>query len=1203
MKPIFGILCALVFCMQSHAQEIEHEHPSHYALIENKGQWDQKVLFQSKSQGNNIWVQQHGFIYDIRDYSPMRRAHMGKNTDTVTEIKGLVAGAHFINSNEVSEIVKEKALPYYYNYFLGNDSTKWASDVKSFREVTLKNFYNGIDLKVFDTPEKFKYELWCSPGSPITDIQIDLVNFDRISIDKTGNLVLQTKLGAIIEQKPVAYQMLNGKLIPISCAFKLNGSVLTFKLGKFDPLASVIIDPVLVFATYSGSPSDNFGMTATYGHDGSAYSAGTVFGNAYPTPDNSAYDVTSNFTQITNPVYGITDVYVSKYSADGSTMLWTTFLGGGNTSNGTETAHSLICDPNDNLYVYGATSSTDFPIVGGYQTSHGGGTPMANFFYNGVYFTNQGTDIYVAKISANGHNLLASTYMGGSLNDGVNIRSNPFIYTTPPPNHIYGGPSDYDSLTTNYGDNFRGEIMLDSLGNCLIASCSRSANFPVLNAFQPTIGGQQDGVLFKLNSNLSTLIWSSYFGGSNNDACYSVKIDSSYNVVFSGGTTSNNIPGTAGGLNPSYLGGKADGFVGKLTPNGQTLVQSTYLGANQYDQAFFVEINRNDEVFVLGQSQGGNFPVINSQSYPGSSQFIAKLNPGLTAILNSTVFGNGQPNINISPAAFLVDICGNMYVSGWGANILQPTGLDGMPVSSDALQSTPANGFDFYLFVYKRDFSGLLYGSYLGGNQAEEHVDGGTSRFDKNGVVYQSVCGGCGGSSDFPTTPNAWSNLNLNNSAITPGSNNNCNNVVFKFDFQLLPKAEFNPSGLGGCEDYTVTLTNTSSQSDSYEWDFGNGTTSTVFSPTVTYTEPGTYTVQLRVTDSVCLLTDTNEITITVLPDIQLAVSNDTILCSPMPLTFTANSFGSADYFIWSSDILFSDTLNPSTADSVLNITPGGTTTYYVRAGNTYCSKIDSVTVYFIGGSLAIKGNDSICLNEPTTLTANIQVPGVTFSYVWSPMSILTPTTQQNVVIANPPVNQWVYVDANGSNGCFDRDSIYITVGTLSGAITAQASPEYVVPGSSSTLTASPSGYSYVWYPQAGLSSPYSQITQATPEQTTLYTVSITDGICTKSASVKVNVLEVVCDRTYVYVPNAFSPNGDLENDVLYVRSAIATKILFRIFDRWGEMVFETTDQNIGWDGTFRDKLLKPDTYDYYLEATCVQGEQKIIKGNVTLIR
>lgn len=1198
MKPIFGIFCALVFYVQCYAQEIEHEHSAQYALTENKGQWAEKVLFQSRSQGSNVWVQQHGFIYDIRDYSAQRKAHTEMIVDeNSSKFRGLVAGVEFLNSKEVTQFKKEKPLNNYFNYFIGNDSSKWAHEVRSFQEVTLMDFYPDIDLKIIDAKEELKYELWCAPGTDYKQIQLKMKGFSNIKLEKDGSLTLSTELGKIMEKKPIAYQLLNGKLTTISCNFLLKNDIVSFELGKHDKNATIIIDPVLVFATYSGAHSDNFGMTATYGYDGTVYSGGTVFGSQYPTPDPLAFDITTSFTGLYNSVF-TTDVFISKYAADGTTMLWTTFLGGGNSTQGTETVHSLICDKLNNLYVFGITASDDFPMQNPFQGSHAGGS-LINVEYNGAYFGSNGTDIYVSKLSANGHNLLGSTYVGGSSNDGIS-----YLITS----GSYDDANKYDSLTTNYGDQFRGEIMIDSLGNCLIASCTRSIDFPTLNPFQGSLAGQQDGVVFKLSSNLSSMLWSSYFGGSNNDACYSVKIDSSYNIVFAGGTSSNNLPGTSGGLNPNYLEGKCDGFVGKLTPNGQTLTQSTYIGTNNYDQVFFVEINRNDEVFLLGQSRGGNFPVVNSQSYPGSSQFIAKLTPELDSILNSTVFGNGDSNLNISPSAFLVDICGNMYVSGWGGSVLAGgTALDGMPVSSDAYQGTSPNGFDFYLFVYKRDFSGLLYGSYLGDPsvspsnpnlKAKEHVDGGTSRFDKNGIVYQSVCGGCGGFSNFPTTSDAWSPDNAN-----VASGNRCNNIVFKFDFQLLPKAEFNPSGLGGCEDYTVTLTNTSSPSDSYEWDLGNGTTSTVLSPTVTYTEPGTYTVQLRVTDSVCLLTDTNQITITVLPDIQLATSNDTILCSSIPMTFTANSFGTADYFIWSSNLQFTDTLNATVADSILNTTPGGTTTYYVWAGNAYCSKIDSVTVYFIGGSLTINGNDSICLNEPTTLTANIQIPGITFSYVWSPMSILTTTAQQNVVIANPPTSQWVYVDASGSNGCFDRDSIFISVGSLSGAISAQANPEYVVPGSSSTLTASPSGYSYTWSPPVGLSNIHGQVTQATPELTTLYTVNITDGICTKSASVKVNVLEVVCDRTYVYVPNAFSPNGDLENDVLYVRSAIATQILFRIFDRWGEMVFETTDQNIGWDGTFRDKLLKPDTYDYYLEATCVQGEQKIIKGNVTLIR
>ena len=106
--------------------------------------------------------------------------------------------------------------------------------------------------------------------------------------------------------------------------------------------------------------------------------------------------------------------------------------------------------------------------------------------------------------------------------------------------------------------------------------------------------------------------------------------------------------------------------------------------------------------------------------------------------------------------------------------------------------------FDFYLMVLERDFLGLLYATYIGGPVAQEHVDGGTSRFDKNGVVYQSVCGGCGGHSDFPTSSGVWSNTN---------NSSNCNNLVFKFDFELIPSAEFSSSVVQGCEDLSVTFT------------------------------------------------------------------------------------------------------------------------------------------------------------------------------------------------------------------------------------------------------------------------------------------------------------------------------------------------------------------------------------------------------------
>ena len=1182
MKALLALLLLIPFSGVV-AQEIEHRHSAFYALTENKGQWAEEVLFQSRSQGQNIWVRQHGFQYDIRK---VNHHHVGSETpviDTLAITESRVS-AEFLGSFRVSTITKSQPTDHYFNYFLGNDSSKWKSNVRGYSEVILHDFYPSADMKLTDKDGEFKYELYCRPGTDFESIRFELKGASSVSIDKNGQLIVRTVLGNIVEKQPVAYELLNGNLKEISCQFVVDGTIVSWKLGKFNPDAVIIIDPVLVFSTYSGSVSDNFGMTATYGYDGTAYSGGTVFGNQY-VMDHPGFNDSSSFNTIAGS-YGITDVVISKYSSDGSQMLWATYLGGGNNVQGTETANSMICDKQNNVYVFGATSSTNFPVQNAFQSAHAGGS-SAYFYQNGLQFGSVGTDIYVSKISSDGQTLIGSTYVGGNKNDGIN-------YAVSSGN--YSSASSYDSLTLNYGDQSRGEIMLDSVGNCIIASCTRSANFPHPLAFQNAIGGQQDGVIFKLSSNLSTMMWSSFYGGTDKDACYSVKIDSSNHIVFSGGTASSNLQMTAGTTGPSYHGGKVDGFVAKLTPNGQTLLQSTYIGTTGSDQAYFTEINRNDEIYLYGQSRSGTFPTVNATGNPNSGQFIAKLSPDLSTVMNSFTFGTGNGTFDISPSAFLVDICGNMYISGWGGSVLGTTPITAMPVTLDALYPTPPNGYDFYLAVFGRQFDGLLYGTHFGSAFAREHVDGGTSRFDKNGVVYQSVCGGCGGDTDQTiTTPGAHCRVN---------QSDNCNNLVFKFDFQLIPRAQFVTDGLVGCEDYTVTFQNSSSASDSYIWNFGNGDTSSIiFNPTITYSTPGNYIVTLAVTDSICLLTDSAKITIVVTPELQLTVSNDTTLCSPLPLTFTANSYGTADTFIWSSSNQFTDTLNVSTADSTLTVTPGATTTYYVRISNPGCSMTDSVVVFFIGGSLVIGGNDSICLGDPTTLTANISVPGVSFNYLWEPASLITPTGQSNQVIAHPLTTAWIVVTATGSNGCFDKDSVLIHVGTLNGAITATANPGVVVPGSVSTLTAAPSGFSYHWTPVAGLSNPNGQTTQATVNETTIYTVSVTDGICTKSDNVEVKVLSVACDERYVYVPNAFSPNADGENDVLYVRSAITTEIEFRVFDRWGELIFESKNVNDGWDGKFRDKLVDPDVYDYYLKAICISGEEQIIKGNITLIR
>ncbi|PWL30447.1 MAG: hypothetical protein DCO96_05585 [Fluviicola sp. XM-24bin1] len=1188
MRLLFVICCA-VWSLSVFGQEINHNHSIHHAFVENKGQWNDQVLFKSNLDGGNLWVEQGRFLFHFLDLSNMQDNHRSdKMREGDTEVQQELLELLFWGANDVTEIEKDHATSNYYNYFLGNDKQKWATEVRGYGEATLKDLYDGIDMKLIEDQMNLKYEFHVHPGADPNEIVMIYNGHQEVQIDRKGNLRLKTVLGEIVEQAPYVYQIVNGNIREIPSSFKLEDGKVTFELGDYSPYATLIIDPVLVFSTYSGSITDNFGMTATYGYDGSAYSGGIVFGNSYPTPA-PAWNTTTTITNVmptaNDPLgtYGVTDVFISKYSADGTQMLWTCFLGGGSDTEGTESVHSLICDTLDNIYLYGATSSNDFPMQNAYDNTYAGGTPNANFTQNGVHHYGNGTDIFVSKLSANGMNLLGSTYVGGTANDGVNYNiSNPILL---------------DSLVTNYGDQFRGEIMLDENFNVIVASMTRSTDFPVLNAFQSTNGGGQDGVLFKLSTGLDNLLWSSYYGGSENDACYSVKVDTTGNVIFAGGTISNNLPGMGSGWQTAFNGGNADGFVAKTGPNGGTILSASYIGTGNYDQVFFIEVDRLNQVYLLGQSENGTFPVINTiYLNPGSSQFVTRLTEDLSTPINSTVFGSGNNALDISPAAFLIDICGNIYISGWGRDLFTGGSATGMPITPDAFQPTSTN-VDFYLLVIERDFADTLYGTYIGGGSAGEHVDGGTSRFDANGVVYQSVCGGCGGFSDFTTSPGAWSDQNLSG---------NCNNLIFKFDFELIPDADFTVNNTIGCAPFTVDFTNFSTDSDAYLWDFGNGdTTSVIFEPTVTFDTAGVYTVFLYVTDSICLLTDTAQITITVADSIELTTIPDQELCVPTDIDFIAYTNASADTYIWSSNNQFTDTLNAGgTADSIWTHQPQSPGWYFIEVSNAGCSLVDSVYVDYISSAITLSANDSICAGESTLVTATNSDPTISFTYVWEPDSVIvTPSTSNQVLVA-PNTTQWIYVTASSNTGCVVEDSIQIYVGYIPpGSVTATATPNVVPEGASTVLSGEPSGYSYEWTPGEGVVNVNSQETQATVDQSTIFTLTVTDGICLRTDTTLVNVFTYICENPFVYIPNAFSPNDDGENEILYVRGAMVEKMVLRIYDRWGEMVFESFDRTNGWDGTFRGKDMDPDTYDYYLQVTCIGGLEEIIKGNITLIR
>ena len=241
----------------------------------------------------------------------------------------------------------------------------------------------------------------------------------------------------------------------------------------------------------------------------------------------------------------------------------------------------------------------------------------------------------------------------------------------------------------------------------------------------------------KLNSDLSALQWSTYWGGTNNDAIYSLAFNSEDEIFVCGGTKSGTFQTTTNAYQPTYIGGSVDAFVSHFSEDGSNLLNSTFFGSTAYDQAYFIELDNTDSVYIYGQSLAGGTTLIQNAAFsePNSGQFIAKLSGDLSVLDFSTVFGSGSGGIDIAPTAFGRCVQPNLC-SGWGGvtNALSNGGGGGhtfdLTTTTGAFQTT-TDSSDFYLIIIEDNASTLSYATFFGGNLATEHVDGGTSRFDR----------------------------------------------------------------------------------------------------------------------------------------------------------------------------------------------------------------------------------------------------------------------------------------------------------------------------------------------------------------------------------------------------------------------------------------------------------------------------------------
>lgn len=1035
MKKAFWLPAFVFFSQLTFGQHDACLHESHVQepfFIENKGQWEEDFLYRADIPAGKLYLFDQKLVFDVQDKimiaELMRFKLLSAEERRIRQKPDAMIQSHcyevYFEGAQKPVIQNEDQTSAYYNYFLGSDSTRWKSGLLGYHSVTYHDLYDGIDLHVGFHNGPLKYEFHVAANADAALIGLRYNGLQSLSVSNE-NLVLKTSVGDITELKPIAWQIHQNDTQFVSCKYVLEGNLVRFEFPEsYDPSLPLVIDPVIVFSTYSGSTADNWGYTATYDQQGYVYAGGNIFGNGYPTTVG-AYQT----------VYGGNiDIVVSKYNTSGNSLIYSTYLGG----SGPEVPNSLVVNSADELFVLATTGSNNYPTTAGcLDNTFNGGTA-----YTLTYVINysSGSDLGITCFNASGTSLIASTYFGGNYNDNLNMDA---------------------ALKHNYADDVRGEILVDDNSNVFVVGSTASSNFPTTaGSFQPGFGGgSQDGFILKCDRLLTTLQWSSFLGGNGADAIYSISINQAGKVYVAGGTNSSNFPVTTGSIMTGYQGGTADGFVSMINQSGSQLFKSSFWGTAAYDQTYFVETDKQNYVYLFGQSASTGSVLIQNALWntPGGGQYITKLNPLLNSVIWSTRFGNGDGVVNISPTAFLVDYCHNIYLSGWGSLSLNGFGgTAGLPVTAGAFQTTTDNN-DYYFMCMRDDASALVFGSYYGGSSAE-HVDGGTSRFDRLGRIYQSVCAGCGGLDDFPTSPGAWSNTN---------NSTNCNNGVVKIDFSLPAiVADFQaPPAI--CLPYTISFVNTSyfpnPGLESCYWDFGDGNTSTDCDPDYTYTSPGVYTITLIVTDATsCNAADTltrqivvlsnsvdtlsdagictgNFTQIGVLPfsdpsiscqwypttglsngtitnptaspgtttEYYLVITNnvcydtlyqtvfvydltadagpDTVTCSPGLILNASASGGATFSYLWSSDASFSDTLNAYPAGSSAATIHSQPHTYYLLVDNGYCTAIDSVFVDYQQMNLNISITQPLCYGDSNgSIISNPTGGTAPYDYTWS---------------------------------------------------------------------------------------------------------------------------------------------------------------------------------------------------------------------------
>ena len=579
----------------------------------------------------------------------------------------------------------ETPLPGMVNYLVGN-AESWRTGIPTYARVRYRNVYPGIDIVYYGRDGRLEYDFILAPGADPRRIALRFDGAYRLSLDRAGDLLLATAAGEMRQHRPELYQETNGVRRTISGRYVLSGQTVRFELGAYDRTLPLVIDPTLTWASYFGGGTTDQILAVTTDSSGNIYATGSTLSSR---GDYDAFIVKTNSTGTTAIFYAIVggtlgddeghgiavdsagniyltgvtaaddfpivavssslagvgyDAFVAKVDPTGTKYLYAGFIGGGkNGGPSDDIAFALALDPNNNLWIAGATDSTDFPLsrTGAQRTLAGG------------------IDGFISEFDPNG-NLLYSSYLGGSGDDyifGIGLDAAGNIYTAgstastdfPGPSSGLqtsngggvdawvarmspGGALAWSTYLGGSGDDEALALAVDASGTTYITGDTASSNFPSANAFQSIYGGgPRDIIAAKISPDGKTLLYSSFLGGSGDEIGNAIGIDFNGNAYIGGSTNSTNFPSNFG-FQTANKGG-VDGTISGVSTDGKTLQFSSYIGGATDDFVEAVTVNCNTGLVIGGQTTSTAFPTTSGVFQPkfgggGADGFLAQIAAG-----------------------------------------------------------------------------------------------------------------------------------------------------------------------------------------------------------------------------------------------------------------------------------------------------------------------------------------------------------------------------------------------------------------------------------------------------------------------------------------------------------------------------------------------------------------------------------------------